>query len=60
MVDIGYIPPVKSPWLNRPAGKVQSKRRTGREHGQSQQDKRGESKEKEKNAEDNPSFDGYA
>ena len=60
MVDIGYIPSVKAPWLNRPSGKVQSKRRTGREPETPQHDKNRESKGQTSDATDQPHFDGYA
>ena len=60
MVDIGYIPSVKAPWLNRPSGKVQSKRRTGREHEKPQRDKNRELKDQTNDVTDQPHFDGYA
>jgi len=60
MVDIGYIPSVKAPWLNRPSGKIQSKRDTGREHEKPQRDKNRESKDQTNDATDRPHFDGYA
>ncbi|VAW86952.1 hypothetical protein MNBD_GAMMA17-1511 [hydrothermal vent metagenome] len=60
MVDIGYIPPIRSPRLSRSPGKVQSKPRTGHQHEKEQQDKRAELKNQANDATDEPHFDGYA
>ena len=60
MIDIGYVPAVKSPLLNRPSGKVQSKRYTGREHEKPQRDKNSELKDQTSDEIDQPHFDGYA
>ncbi len=60
MVDIGYIPPIRSPRLSRSLGKVKSKPRTGHQHEKEQRDKSVEAKNKANDTVDEPHFDGYA
>ncbi len=60
MVEIGNIVPLRTPWINRPKGKVEGKQPAGHEHKNRPRGETGESQKYKSEMVEESSFDGYA